>query len=238
VALVSAAPRDLTHDLPRGTDKVRAVDAMFDRIAPRYELANRLFTFGMDKRWRRATVKALRLPAGSLVLDIACGTADLCRELGAAGHRAVGADRSRGMLHAAETAAPLVRGDALQLPFEDGRFDGVVSGFALRNVLSLPALFAECARVLRHGGRAAFLDVSEPESRLLRAGHALYFRHLVPAVAGLFLDQAAYRYLPRSTAYLPPNPEMLDQLLRAGFRGVRRDARSLGIVQVLTGTRE
>ena len=161
--------------LPQGAAKVRAVDAMFDAIAPRYDLLNRVLTFGLDVGWRRRTVRSLDLPAGSRVLDLACGTGDLCRVLAAAGYRAVGVDHSAGMLAAARTGSPLVRGDCLDLPVPDRRVDGLVCGFALRNFRSLDPFLAECARVLRPGGRVALLEVSSPEKPVLRAGHALYF---------------------------------------------------------------
>lgn len=223
--------------LPTGEAKVRAVDDMFDRIAPRYDLLNRLLTFGMDVGWRRRTVAALGLPRGSRVLDIACGTGDLCRELQVSGYVAVGVDRSAGMLVAARTSAPLLRGDGLRLPFAEGTVDGLVCGFALRNFADLGQFFLECGRVLRAGGRVALLEVSEPAHPVLRTGHALYFGKVVPVVGGLISDRAAYQYLPRSVAYLPAAPEMLELLAGAGFPDARRTPLSLGIAQLLTGTR-
>ena len=223
--------------LPHGAEKVRAVEGMFDAIAPRYDLLNRLLTFGMDVGWRRRTVRSLGLPGGSVVLDVACGTGDLCRELDAAGHRPLGVDRSAGMLAAAPTRFPFVRGDGLRLPVGDGGVDGVVCGFALRNLVALEPFFAECARVVRPGGRVALLEVSQPANPVLRAGHAVYFERVVPLVGGLVSDRAAYRYLPRSVAYLPPDPELVRLLAAAGFPDARRQALSVGIAQLLTGTR-
>jgi demethylmenaquinone methyltransferase/2-methoxy-6-polyprenyl-1,4-benzoquinol methylase len=223
--------------LPQGSAKVRAVDAMFDAIAPRYDLLNRVLTFGLDVGWRRRAVRSLDLPAGSRVLDLACGTGDLCRALEAAGHRVVGVDRSAGMLAAARTRAPLVRGDCLDLPVPDAAVDGVVCGFALRNFLSLEPFLAECARVLRRGGRVALLEVSAPENAVLRAGHGVYFGKVVPFVGGLLSDRDAYRYLPDSVAYLPPGLRLVDMLGDAGFAEVRRRPLSTGIAQLLTGTR-
>jgi demethylmenaquinone methyltransferase / 2-methoxy-6-polyprenyl-1,4-benzoquinol methylase len=216
---------------------VRAVRAMFDSIAPRYDLVNRIMTFGLDRRWRRTTVDVLGLPAGSLVLDLACGTGDLCRDLGSRGHRAVGADLSFGMLHNARTDAPLVHADALALPFEDGSFDGALSGFALRNFVSLGPVFSELGRVVRAGGRIALLDVSQPSNPVLRRGHAAYFGHVVPRIGAMLSDRDAYRYLPRSVAYLPPVTEMLDLLDDAGFRSARRRALTGGITQLITAVR-
>ena len=223
--------------LPAGEAKVRAVENMFDRIAPRYDLLNRMLTFGMDVGWRRRTVASLGLPRGSRVLDVACGTGDLCRELLASGYEAFGVDRSAGMLAAARTSAPLVRADALCLPVPDGSVDGIVCGFALRNFVSLVPFFAECARALRPRGRVALLEVSEPANPLLRLGHAAYFGRVVPLVGGLVSDRAAYQYLPKSVAYLPAEAEMLGQLAAAGFPDARRLPLSVGIAQLLTGTR-
>lgn len=222
--------------LPQGADKVTAVRAMFDRIAPRYDLVNRIMTFGMDAGWRRAAVRALELPAGSLVIDVACGTGDFCRELERAGMRAVGIDMSAGMLAAAKTTAPLVEADALRMPFVANTADGITCGFALRNVVDLPALFGEFARVLRPGGRFAALEVAEPDGRVLRAGHRLYFRHVVPVIGGVLSSREAYRYLPESTAYLPERPALLDLIERAGFRDVTTRPLALGAAQLISGT--
>lgn len=223
--------------LPQGAGKARSVREMFDRIARRYDLVNRVMTFGMDVGWRRRAVAELRLPGGALVADLACGTGDLCTELRRAGYRAVGFDFSHGMLAAATTDAPLVQADVLALPLGDGRMDGVTCGFALRNVVDLGALFAEVARVVRVGGRAAFLEASEPDGRLARAGHRVYFGRVVPLVGGALSDRSAYTYLPRSMAYLPPRPELLAMLRDAGFADASRIPLAAGAAQLLVGTR-
>ncbi|MEA2825878.1 MAG: demethylmenaquinone methyltransferase / 2-methoxy-6-polyprenyl,4-benzoquinol methylase [Actinomycetota bacterium] len=223
--------------LPQGEEKVRAVDDMFDAIAPRYDALNRILTMRMDVGWRKKTVRSLALAPGAIVLDLACGTGDLCRVLEDAGYRPVGVDRSAGMLAAARTSAPLVRGDALALSMADGSVDGIVCGFALRNVLGLDLFFAECARVLRPGGRVALLEVAIPENRVMRFGHNLYFGKVVPFVGGLLSDRDAYRYLPESVAYLPPPPTVMTMMAAAGFTAASRRALSGGIAQLLTGTR-
>ena len=224
-------------ELPQGEEKARVVRTMFDRVAKRYDLVNRVMTFGLDVGWRRRTVEELRLPAGAQVLDLACGTGDLCIELERGGHRPVGLDFSFGMLERSRAAVPLVQADALALPIRDGAVDGITCGFALRNVTSIPALFAECARAVRPQGRVAFLETADPENALLRTGHHVYFRHVVPLVGGVLSDRDAYTYLPRSMAYLP-DPEALVGLLRdAGFVDMRRRALGGGVTQLLTGTR-
>ncbi|HEX6417483.1 MAG TPA: ubiquinone/menaquinone biosynthesis methyltransferase [Acidimicrobiales bacterium] len=222
--------------LPEGDEKVAAVRGMFDAIAPRYDLVNRLMTFRLDVRWRRLAVRALALRQGSRVLDLASGTGDLCRELEAAGLAPVGVDLSFGMLAAARTRAPLVQGDALSLPVTDRSIDGVTCGFALRNLVELPPFFAELARVLRPGGRIALLEVATPPNRLVRWGHGLYFGRVVPLIGRLLSDAAAYRYLPRSVTYLPGPDEMRSMLAAAGFAGVERRLLSGGVAQLITAS--
>jgi demethylmenaquinone methyltransferase/2-methoxy-6-polyprenyl-1,4-benzoquinol methylase len=172
-----------------------------------------------------------------VVLDLACGTGDLCRELQRNGLEPVGVDLSHGMLAAARTTAPLAQGDALGLPVPDAAVDGATCGFALRNFLALEPFFAELARVVRPGGRIALLEVAEPANPLLRVGHGIYFGKVVPRIGGLLSDGAAYRYLPKSVAYLPPPEALLDALAGAGFSGVDRTLLSGGIAQLITATR-
>jgi demethylmenaquinone methyltransferase / 2-methoxy-6-polyprenyl-1,4-benzoquinol methylase len=223
--------------LPQGDEKVRAVRSMFDAVAPRYDLVNRIMTFRLDVGWRRRTVRRLALGPGSVVLDLACGTGDLCRELQRAGLQPVGIDLSHGMLSAARTTAPLAQGDALGLPVPGASVDGVTCGFALRNFLALPPFFAELGRVVRPGGRVALLEVAEPANPALRWGHSVYFGKVVPRIGALLSDGDAYRYLPKSVAYLPPPDEMLASLADAGFVAVERTLLSTGIAQLITATR-
>jgi demethylmenaquinone methyltransferase/2-methoxy-6-polyprenyl-1,4-benzoquinol methylase len=223
--------------LPQGDEKVRAVRSMFDAIAPRYDLVNRVMTFRMDVGWRRRAVRSLALRRGSVVADLACGTGDLCVELESAGLRTIGMDLSFGMLAAARTSAPLVQGDALRLPLRTGSVDGVTCGFALRNLVELPPFLDELARVVRPGGRIALLEVATPPNPVLRFGHGVYFGKVVPMIGGLLSDQAAYRYLPQSVAYLPPPDDLLAMVSAAGFADVERRLLSVGIAQLITGAR-
>ncbi len=223
--------------LPEGTDKARAVRAMFDAVAPRYDLVNRIMTFGLDRRWRRATVAALGLPPRSTVADLACGTGDLCADLVRAGLAPIGFDLSSGMLAAAHTSVALVRADVLSLPLSDGSVDGATCGFALRNLVDLPAFLAEVARIVRPGGRIGLLEVAEPANRALRIGHRLYFTRVVPRIGAALSDGSAYRYLPRSVVYLPPVDALVDAVAAAGFPDVQRRTFSGGVVQLFVGTR-
>jgi demethylmenaquinone methyltransferase / 2-methoxy-6-polyprenyl-1,4-benzoquinol methylase len=225
------------ESLPQGDEKKAAVRAMFDAIAPRYDLVNRIMTFRLDVRWRRRTVRDLALPGHSIVLDLASGTGDLCIDLRRAGHRPISIDLSYGMLAADRSRAPRVQGDILRLPFPDAAVDGVTCGFALRNLTDLAAFFAELARVVRPGGRIALLDVGIPENRLIRFGNDIYFGKVVPKIGALLSDAAAYRYLPKSVAYLPSPDEMVRSLQQAGFDDAHHRLLSGGLTQQLTGTR-
>lgn len=227
----------VVQPLPQGDEKRTAVRSMFDTIAPRYDLVNRLMTFRMDVGWRRRTVRELGLPAGSLVLDLACGTGDLCRELSEQGARPLGVDLSYGMLAAARTSAPLVQGDLLAMPVRAGSVDGAVCGFALRNLVDLEPFLTELAQVVRPGGRIALLDASTPDNRLMRFGHGLYMGRLVPRIGGLLSDRSAYAYLPRSLAYLPAPEALLEMIDAAGFEQAQRHQLSGGIAQLYVATR-
>jgi demethylmenaquinone methyltransferase/2-methoxy-6-polyprenyl-1,4-benzoquinol methylase len=224
--------------LPEGDEKKRAVREMFDAIAPRYDLVNRVMTFRLDVRWRRRTVRDLGLPPGSVVLDLASGTGDLCIDLRHAGHLPISMDLSFGMLTSDRSGAPRSQADILRLPVRDGSVDGVTCGFALRNLLELPAFFDELGRVVRPGGRIALLDVGVPKHRLIRFGNNIYFGRIVPRIGGLLSDGAAYRYLPKSVAYLPEPPEMVAMLRRAGFSDATHHLLSGGLTQQLLATRD
>lgn len=223
--------------LADGDDKRTAVRSMFDAIAPRYDLVNRVMTGRLDVRWRRRAVRDLALPHGAVVVDLACGTGDFCRELAAAGLRPLGMDLSMGMLAAARTDAPLAQADALALPLPDGSIDGVTCGFALRNLVAIPPFLDEVARVVRPGGRVALVEVAEPTNPLVRFGHGIYFGRVVPLVGRLLSDGDAYRYLPRSVAYLPPPETLCAMVADAGFTHVTRRPLTLGAAQLLTATR-
>jgi demethylmenaquinone methyltransferase / 2-methoxy-6-polyprenyl-1,4-benzoquinol methylase len=230
-------PRTQDGALPTGEAKVAAVRAMFDTIAPRYDLVNRIMTFGLDVGWRRQTVASLALRSGSTVLDLACGTGDLCRVLAGHGYRPIGVDLSAGMLSRHRSPAPIVLGDGSRLPFDDGAVDGATCGFALRNFSDLDAVLAELARVVRPGGRIALVEVGQPTSPLIRTGQDLWLGRAVPRIGAILSDADAYRYLPRSLAYLPAPFRLRSMLLDAGFSTVNRRELTGGIAQLVMATR-
>ena len=224
--------------LPTGDQKATAVRQMFDAIAPRYDLVNRIMTFRLDVRWRRRTVAALGLPRGSVVLDLASGTGDFCRELTRQHLRPLSFDFSFGMLAADTSAAPRTQADALSLPVRSAAVDGVTCGFALRNFVNLPSFFSELSRVVRPHGSIALLDVSVPRNPVVRFGNSIYFGRIVPKIGAVLSDRAAYSYLPRSVSYLPSSDAMCDMLREAGFTNVVHRQLSGGLVQLLTAIRK
>lgn len=210
---------------------------MFDVIAPRYDLVNRIMTFRMDVGWRKRAVSALGLAPGSIVLDLACGTGDLSFDLADRGLVPIGVDLSMGMLTAAPREFPRVQGDGSALPIADAGLDGAVCGFAMRNFTDLAGTFGELARTVRPGGRLVLLEVATPPNAFLRFGHSIYFGRIVPLIGGALSDGNAYRYLPRSVAYLPEADEMVQMLEDVGFTDVRHTLLSVGISQMISATR-
>ena len=223
--------------LPQGDAKTRQVRSMFDAIAGRYELVNRLMTFGLDARWRRRVVADLRLARGSVVLDVAAGTGDLSRELTRQGLRPIATDLSYNMLAHAHDVADRVQADALTLPFATASVDGATCGYALRNFTDLAGTLAEIGRVVRPGGRVSILEVAEPRRGLWRAGFRLWFRRIVPVLGGLLSDRQAYRYLPASTAYLPDAAAIAALLRDGGFSTVNHRVILGGLSQQFVATR-
>jgi demethylmenaquinone methyltransferase/2-methoxy-6-polyprenyl-1,4-benzoquinol methylase len=142
------------------------------------------------------------------------------------------------MLSNDHSGAPRVQADILQLPIPSNSVDGIICGFALRNLVDLDQFFAECARVIRPGGRVALLDVGVPHNPLIRFGNKIYFGKIVPRIGALFSDAAAYRYLPRSVAYLPDRATLEKMLQKAGFADAVHTQLSGGLTQLMVGTKD
>ena len=221
-----------------GTLSPDGVRTMFDRIAPVYDLMNRLMTAGLDQRWRRMTAEAAVRP-GDRVLDACCGTGDLAVAAQAAGGRVTGLDFSAKMLERARRKSLSIewmRGDLLALPFEDASFDAATVGFGVRNVADLERGLGELARVLRPGGRLGILEITQPRG-LLRPFYKLWFDGLVPLAGKLIPGGAAYSYLPASVRRFPGPDELAGLLERTGFEEVRCRLLAGGIVALHTGRR-
>ena len=230
--------RNKAHEtLPEGDAKQQAVREMFDTIASRYDLVNRVMTFRLDTKWRKIAIESLQLSTPSRVLDLASGTGDLCLAIQKRGHTAISVDLSYGMLSFDRSGAPRAQADILRLPFPESSVDAVICGFALRNLVDLSTFFVEIARVLKPGGRVVLLDVGIPHNPIIRFGNNIYFGKIVPKIGALLSDRDAYRYLPRSVAYLPPRAELTAMLRAAGFSDAEHRQLSGGLTQLLSGTR-
>jgi demethylmenaquinone methyltransferase / 2-methoxy-6-polyprenyl-1,4-benzoquinol methylase len=221
-----------------GTLAPAAVEAMFDRISPVYDPMNRLMTAGLDRRWRRLTVRAV-VKSGDSVLDACCGTGDLALEAERAGGRVTGLDFSERMLERARrksAGVEWVRGDLLALPFADGSFDAATVGFGIRNVADLDGGLRELARVLRPGGRLGCLEITRPRGAL-RPFFSLWFDGVVPLAGEVLPGGSAYTYLPASVRRFP-GPEDLGEALRsAGFGEIGWRLLGGGIVALHAATR-
>ncbi len=229
----------------RGGERAAYVQAMFSRIARRYDLMNRLMTFGRDRAWRRYVIQEARLRPGGRLLDVATGTGDLAFE----------ALRQHGQLEVIgiDFAVPMMlvgRGrregdrimwcgaDALHLPFMDGSFDAVVSAYLMRNVADVPRAFQEQMRVVRPGGRVVTLDTSPVPRGLLRPLILFYFKAIIPLLGRLVAgDSSAYTYLPESTQAFKTPEELAEIMRRVGLVDVRYRRFMFGTMAVHAGTR-
>jgi demethylmenaquinone methyltransferase / 2-methoxy-6-polyprenyl-1,4-benzoquinol methylase len=222
-----------------GTLPSESVRAMFDRIAPVYDVMNRLMTAGLDGRWRAETARAVVRP-GDRVLDSCCGTGDLALACVRAGGRVTGLDFSEPMLERAQAKSSQVewvQGDALELPFEDSSFDAATVGFGVRNLSDLEAGLRELRRVLRPGGRLGILEITRPRG-LLAPFYRLWFDGVVPALGRVLPGGSAYTYLPASVRRFPGPEELAALLCSAGFGDVRYRLFAGGIVALHTAEGE
>jgi demethylmenaquinone methyltransferase/2-methoxy-6-polyprenyl-1,4-benzoquinol methylase len=233
-------PQDV---LPPISEKRGYVRRMFTDIAPRYDLMNRLMTFGRDRIWRHSVVRLCALPAGGRLLDVATGTGDIAYEAlrQCPTLHVVGIDLTRQMMLYGRnkqkgTDFPFTEGDALALPFGDNTFDAACSGFMMRNVLDVRAAFAEQVRVVKPGRRVVCLEITRPTMPVFRQLFDAYFFRFVPLVGGLISGQRqAYKYLPHSTLSFPGPHELCRIMESAGLRHVRYQMAMLGTVAVHWG---
>jgi len=219
-----------------GTLPANEVRSMFDRIAPVYDVMNRVMTAGLDLRWRRIAAQSVVRP-GDRVLDACCGTGDLALAASKAGGVVTGLDFAPRMLERARRKLPSatwVEGDMLALPFEAGSFEAATVGFGVRNVADLEGGLAELRRVLAADGRVAVLEITQPRG-LLAPFYRVWFDRIVPLLGKLLKGGAAYTYLPASVRRFPGPDELADLLRAAGFADVKYRTFAGGIVALHTG---
>lgn len=241
------ADGDLRQNPHAAADKDQRVQRMFTAIAGKYDLNNRVHSFGRDQAWRKAVVRMCRIQPTDHVLDVACGTGDLSLAFTKAGPAAVtGLDFTAAMLaianeKAAAAATPInfVQGDAMALPFDDGSFDVLSIAFGIRNVSNPDAAFSEFYRVLRPGGRVAVLEFSQPRNSVIRFFNNLYCNRIMPITASLLARDrsGAYRYLPRSVETFLKADQLAEALSRAGFGNIVQRPMTFGVCTATLGIR-
>jgi demethylmenaquinone methyltransferase/2-methoxy-6-polyprenyl-1,4-benzoquinol methylase len=214
----------------------RAVQKMFDGIAPTYDTLNRVLSLGIDQSWRRRAIDALGPIAGRRVLDVCAGTLDLSLLARGAGATVIATDFSHAMLASGRGKAPipLVRADALALPFADASFDGVICGFGLRNLDDASSGLDEMRRVLKPGGRCVVLDFFRPRRTVTRAVQALYNQRVLPLVGGVISgDRSAYRYLAQSIESFATRVDVEGLCRAVGFTAAHGEDFTLGIASMV-----
>lgn len=219
---------DSTPWLREGEEKRHAVREMFARIAPNYDLANSLMSVRLHRRWRGIAVKMLQLRPGDHALDVCCGTGDFLIPLrgavGSAG-KVIGLDFCQPMLDLAAKKpghdAPLINGDACDLPFSPSEFDAVTVGWGIRNVPDIDRAHQEIARVLKPGGRFVSLDMAMPRNPLVRWGAQTISRFALPLCGSILGQKTAYTYLHESTERFKSREELAESMKNAGMTDVR-----------------
>jgi len=225
------------------------IAGMFDAIAPRYDLLNRVLSAGLDRRWREKAVEALKLAPNARVLDVCTGTADLAVATASrvTGSSVIGVDFAGAMLRLGlakvtslglSNRVRLVRGDATHIPVASATCDGATIAFGIRNVAEPELALAEIARVLRPNGRLAILEFGQPRIPGVRSLYAWYFRHVLPAIGRMVSKHtSAYSYLPASVGTFPPPDEFAGIIARHGFSNVKAVSLTFGIVYLYIADR-
>lgn len=237
---------DTTKPIRQSAQFSEQVNSMFDRIAGRYDLLNSVMTAGLHHAWRTRAVDCAGVSPGDSVLDICCGTGDLSLELAgrvSPGGRVVGCDFSEPMLDlarekAARVGAESVRfewADALDLPYDDNRFDAVTVGFGVRNFADRDQGLREMVRVLKPGGRLVILEFTEPQRPPFSTFYSLWFDRIVPVLGRLTPNPEAYSYLAESVHSFPDPPGLASKLDAAGFERIRWLLTAGGILAIHSG---
>ncbi|NQV73200.1 bifunctional demethylmenaquinone methyltransferase/2-methoxy-6-polyprenyl-1,4-benzoquinol methylase UbiE [bacterium] len=235
---------------PIGTveGKKPQIERMFDSIAPRYDLLNRVLSAGIDQKWRKKVIRLILEKSPQRVLDVATGTADLAIMAANSGvPNTVGVDISEEMLAVGKRKVVakgltekvvLQSGDAEKLPFEDAQFDACMVSFGVRNFEDLDEGLREIHRIIRPGGQLVVLEFSRPAAFPIKQLYGFYNSYILPNIGKLLSgDSAAYTYLPESIVAFPEGEAFLDHMRQAGFKTVRDERLTFGIASIYVGER-
>ena len=228
-----------------GNERASYVQNMFTRIAPHYDLMNRLMTFGQDMRWRRIVIEKAAIPMDGSVLDLGTGTGDIALAIQAARPDAkpTAADFTYEMMHVGRDrpggrALPWNCADALNLPYASERFNSVVSGFLMRNVTDLNRAIQEQMRVIIPGGRVVVLDTTRPTQNLLTPFIKIHLNHVIPTLGKLITGEAdAYTYLPDTTKEFLSAETLAVRMRDAGLKDVGYKRVMFGTIAIHWGTK-
>jgi demethylmenaquinone methyltransferase/2-methoxy-6-polyprenyl-1,4-benzoquinol methylase len=223
-----------------GKERAAYVQTMFTKIARRYDVMNRLMTGGQDVRWRKRVIELARLRSNASLLDLGTGTGDLAREALAQvpQGKVIAADFTLEMMRVGKQngALDFSTADALRLPFFDGSFDAVVSGFLMRNVIDLQKALQEQYRVLKKGGRVVILDTTRPKKNMLSPLIWLHMHFVIPTLGGFLTgERDAYRYLPETTEGFVTAEEMASRMAAAGFKKINFQRYMFGTIAIHYG---
>jgi demethylmenaquinone methyltransferase/2-methoxy-6-polyprenyl-1,4-benzoquinol methylase len=231
----------------RLTKKGEHIREMFNSIAPRYDLLNRLLSLGIDRKWRQFAVKQIRFAEGGRILDVATGTADVALEIAATTPQSVtvtGVDFSPQMVEfGREKVQRSQFADRITLevapceaiPFAENSFDSATIAFGIRNVVDRSCGLKEILRVLKPGGKIVILEFSNPQSKIFKALYNFYFLKILPVVGGLISNFSAYKYLPDSVLEFPAREEFKKIMAEAGFKAITHNDLTFGIATVYIG---
>lgn len=231
-----------------GKDRSQYVQGMFDRIAERYNIMNRIMTGGQDMKWRRFVVEQAQLPANGKLLDLATGTGDIAFEAlkQTPSAHVIGADFALQMMIVGQrdpqygTQVGWAGADALHLPFPDETFDAVVSGYLVRNVIDIPRTLDEQLRILKPNGRIVILDTSPPPNNLLKPFILIHLKYIIPLLGRIIGGKSAsdaYTYLPDSTQKFKTPQQLAKLIEQAGFRDVQFKSLMFGTMAVHWGVK-
>ena len=218
-------------------DKSKNIQNMFNNIAGKYDFLNGLLSLNLDNRWRRIAIKKADIHDNDLVLDLACGTGDLTRAIKHYHPKCsiISGDFSINMLYIAKKKLPdniFVASDAHFLPFVGDSFDRLTIAFGFRNVTDKAKGLKEFYRVLKPNGKVCILELTQPENKFINLCYSLYFRHILPFIAGMFSSKQAYEYLPDSVSSFPKRKKFKQLIEQAGFKNIKFKSMLFGAVTI------